>query len=132
MSDGFFDTLPATKPRKPKAPDTRPLEKEVQKRIVNALERRDFIVHRINSGQFIHEGRHIGGAKAGTSDLIGCTPTGRYFALEVKRLGEKPTDKQLAYLESVRAAGGIAGWADNVPMALELFGYAPSRWEQNI
>ena len=33
---------------------------------------------------------------------------GKYFALEVKRPGEKPTAEQLAFLEEVRAGGGIA------------------------
>jgi hypothetical protein len=33
---------------------------------------------------------------------------GRFFALEVKRQGEKPDAPQIAYLEAVRASGGIA------------------------
>lgn len=50
---------------------------------------------------------------AGIADVNGilgphsATP-GRFFALEVKRQGEKPNVAQIAYLESVRASGGIA------------------------
>lgn len=33
---------------------------------------------------------------------------GRFFALEVKRPGEKPTAPQIAYLAAIRASGGIA------------------------
>lgn len=43
----------------------------------------------------------------GMADLCGMLPDGRYFALEVKRPGEKPSEAQRNFLESVRAAGGI-------------------------
>lgn len=44
----------------------------------------------------------------GKSDLSGMLSGGRYFALEVKRRGGKPTDSQLEYLETVRNGGGVA------------------------
>jgi hypothetical protein len=50
---------------------------------------------------------------AGMADLNGvlgvhsATP-GRFFALEVKRYGEKPNASQNAYLEAIRACGGVA------------------------
>ena len=47
-------------------------------------------------------------ASKGMADLHGMFPDGRYFALEVKRPGEKPTPEQLAFLAAVRENGGIA------------------------
>lgn len=47
----------------------------------------------------------------GMADLHGMLSSqygGKYFALEIKRPGEKPTDEQLAFLDAVRAGGGIA------------------------
>lgn len=43
----------------------------------------------------------------GVYGVHSATP-GRFFALEVKRQGEAPNAAQIAYLESVRASGGIA------------------------
>ena len=47
-------------------------------------------------------------AHKGMADLHGMLPGGRYFALEVKRPGGKPTPEQLAFLAAVRENGGIA------------------------
>lgn len=44
----------------------------------------------------------------GMADLHGMLSDGRYFALEVKRAGEKATDEQSRFLDAVRAGGGIA------------------------
>lgn len=46
-------------------------------------------------------------ARRGRPDIEGCYK-GRYFALEVKAPGGKPTALQLAALEEIKAAGGIA------------------------
>ena len=73
----------------------------------------------------------------GSSDLIGfrseilhCAvcgadydnrrPVARFAALEIKRPGELPTDTQEAFLRMVRAAGGIAGYADSLELALAI------------
>lgn len=45
----------------------------------------------------------------GRADLEGQLANGRYFALEVKKPGEKPTAVQAAFLDAVRGGGGIAG-----------------------
>lgn len=45
---------------------------------------------------------------AGISDLICCTPQGRFVALEVKLPGKEPTAKQVSFMDAVREAGGIA------------------------
>ncbi len=42
----------------------------------------------------------------GISDIIGCF-NGRMVAIEIKRPGGKATPDQIAFIEAVRAAGGI-------------------------
>lgn len=51
------------------------------------------------------------GLGPGTSDLIGWTLVNGqavFTAVEVKRPGKKPTDKQMAFIAQVEAAGGIS------------------------
>ena len=121
---------PAPKtPQKPKfrlsAP--RALEADVQAQIVDYLraqQARGRIVWfaRCNGGSVLsmHKGRrrftrfyalYLRGAEPahkGMADLHGMLPDGRYFALEIKRPGEKATPEQQAFLAVVRAGGGIA------------------------
>lgn len=47
-------------------------------------------------------------AAKGMADVHGMLADGRYFALEVKRHGESATEEQIAFLDAVRAGGGIA------------------------
>lgn len=47
-------------------------------------------------------------ASRGMADLHGMLLDGRYFALEVKRPGERATPEQQTFLAAVRAGGGIA------------------------
>jgi hypothetical protein len=45
----------------------------------------------------------------GTADILGCLPpSGRLLAVEVKRPGGRLTPAQAAFLDHVRAAGGLA------------------------
>ncbi len=46
------------------------------------------------------------GSLHGISDIIGIL-NGRYLAIEVKRAGKIPSDKQQAFLNRVNAEGGI-------------------------
>lgn len=64
--------------------------------------------------------RHVryGLCKA-SSDLVGVLrPSGRWFALEVKAPGKKPTEDQHLWLELIRSYGGFACWVDNVDDAM--------------
>lgn len=47
-------------------------------------------------------------SEAGVADLL-CCIKGVFAAFEVKKPGEKPRANQIAFLESIQAAGGIAG-----------------------
>jgi len=54
------------------------------------------------------------GVKAGVSDLIlAAPPHAMLHALEVKKPGMKPDEKQIAFMEFVRLIGGKAEWVDN-------------------
>jgi hypothetical protein len=45
----------------------------------------------------------------GISDIIGLLrPTGRLLAIEIKRPGQRPTPEQAAFLDVIRASGGLA------------------------
>jgi hypothetical protein len=59
--------------------------------------------------------------------LIGCTPSGRFFALEIKMPGEKPRQNQLDFIEAMKNSGAIAGWCTSISEALTIvFGGEPS------
>lgn len=131
MIDNFFDTLPATKPRKAKPPDTRPLEKDIQRKSIKALRKRGVFVSRTNAFQLEYENRHISGAEAGHTDLCGCLPpTGRAWYIEIKRPGNKPTPLQAKFIAARLAEGAIADWADSVEKVLRILGFEPDRWEK--
>lgn len=71
-------------------------EKAIQTAIIKLLERNGYWVTRINSG-----GARIGKymirlAHPGTPDLLACSPTGHFTAIEVKKPGEHSTDIQQA------------------------------------
>ena len=104
-----------------------PRESDIQTQIVDYLraqQARGRIVWfaRCNGGSVLsmHKGRrsftrfyalYLRGAEPahkGMADLHGMLPDGRYFALEIKRPGEKATPEQQAFLAAVQAGGGIA------------------------
>jgi hypothetical protein len=109
-----------TKPFRLKAP--KPLESALQAQIMDYLameQARGRVIWfcRVNSGAVKFGLRYIryyllylGGAQSskGKADIEGMLSEGRYFALEVKRPGEQPTDEQVKFLDAVKAGGGIA------------------------
>lgn len=54
----------------------------------------------------------------GMSDLCGWTRDGRYAAIEVKVGRGKPTAEQIAFIEAVRASGGIGAVVWSVDEAI--------------
>lgn len=73
-----------------------PLEKEIQKQILAWLKRRGFSVDVITTGLY---------NRSGIADIVGCTPSGKYIAVEVKRGANKPTAVQKKWLEEKRSIG---------------------------
>ena len=67
-------------------------------------------VWRFNCGLAVYGDRAVRFSTAdGLSDLQGIIPpAGRWLSVEVKRGKGKPTAKQSAFLDAVRAAGGLA------------------------
>jgi hypothetical protein len=84
-------------------------ERDLQVAILQLLRARGFPVWKVGSGAFRDGDRYIKMGQVGMSDLIGILPPhGRLLAVEVKRVGAKPTPEQAAFLEIVREAGGKA------------------------
>lgn len=56
----------------------------------------------------------------GMSDIIGQLTDGRFFSIEVKEPGSKPTKEQEKYIHLVNRFGGVSGWADNTAAAVDI------------
>ena len=93
----------------------------LMRKIMTALSERGCFVLRSNAGVYFDtQGNRITIGFPGLSDLIGCTPQGRFFAIEVKMPGEKPRQNQLDFLEAMKNTGAIAGWCTTIPEALKI------------
>ncbi|MBK1723836.1 VRR-NUC domain-containing protein [Thiocystis violacea] len=112
-----------------------PLEHDIQCAILRylAVDRRVAWARRFNTGAHVVEERDKHGkpkrrfiryAFPGCSDVLGQLVTGKFLAIEVKRLGEEPSDEQAAFLAQVEAAGGLAILAcgiEDVKRGLDAF-----------
>lgn len=94
----------------------RPLEKDVLKAVLAALRVHPVVgfAWRANTGSFEVGKRRIRAGFRGQPDVLGMLRDGRLLAVEVKRPGERPTPDQGAFLEKVRANGGVAVVATSV------------------
>jgi hypothetical protein len=104
-----------------------PLEKDVQAAIMHALRIHPKVglAIRYNSGSMHGSNgtRYLKCNSAdGHSDIGGYMKGGRAFYIEVKRVGERPTEKQAAFLELARANGVLAGVAHNIEQAFLIIG----------
>lgn len=87
-------------------------EKETQKAILQYLELRHFCF-RNNTGASVSEyngkRRFFRYGKVGSGDILGIQrPGGRFFSIEVKAQGKKPTPAQLEFMGQVNGSGGLA------------------------
>ena len=79
------------------------------------------VAHRTGQQVTLTDARMIKfGLTVGSSDLIGLTAQGRFFAIEVKTPKGKPTKEQLNFIEQVRNSGGLAGVARSVQEARDI------------
>ena len=116
------ETVSAPRQRHAPRADATPLEREVLKAVWSYLSHHPRVawVTRINAGGTSFTDAHGGqqfvrfNYKRGISDLIGQMKTGAFLACEVKREGEPLMDHQRAFLNEVRAAGGVAFVARNL------------------
>ena len=90
-----------------------PRETDLVRVCLAYLRLRGVFAWRVNSGAVAgeHGGKRrfvrFNGAK-GCSDVLGILPGGRFLAVETKMPGRKTTPHQQAFLDAVRAAGGLA------------------------
>lgn len=86
-------------------------EQDIQKTIIDYLKIKHYVVFKHHStGSTIREGKPIyfkHGDK-GISDIIGCSPQGRFIAIEVKKPEGKVSEEQLDFIERVNRIGGTA------------------------
>lgn len=89
-----------------------PLEKDIQKQVMDYLWLVGAVPIRVNSGAF--GGEYKGkkrfiraNSEPGCSDIL-CCYRGRFLAFEVKRPKKNPTPKQLEFLIKIRHAAGFA------------------------
>jgi len=110
-------------------------ETQIQRRIMLALSEAGCTVFRNETsgawlGKIIHKAGNqvtianahmmVFGLAVGSSDIIGISQNGKFLAVEVKTATGRASKEQLAFIEAVRAAGGIAGIARNEQDALAL------------
>jgi hypothetical protein len=91
-----------------------PRESDLVKACLQLLKLRGVYCWRQNSGaavfgqgkarRFVQMTRGV----QGVSDILGILPGGRFLAVEAKRPGNWPTAHQEAFLDAVRAQGGVA------------------------
>lgn len=98
-------------------------ETAIMNEIMATLSEAGCFVLRTNSGVFFDQrGSRVRVGFPGLSDLVGCTDSGRFYAIEVKVPGEKPRDNQKAFLGLVERLGGLSGVATTPEEALRIIG----------
>jgi hypothetical protein len=96
------------------------LEKHIQKEIMEYLEFMGYVVVKVNNvGIKKPDGQYIPPRKKGISDILACSPDGKFVAIEVKRPGKEMTDEQRLFLERVRHNDGIAFCAKSLDDVME-------------
>jgi hypothetical protein len=113
------------------------LERDLQRAVEQYLAaRRDIWWMRVNPGDRMIGGRMIRGAPTGTADLIGCGPSGRFWAVELKTTKGRLTDAQTAFLARVESIGGATVVARSVgDVARFLDGLrekAKTQWTESV
>ena len=95
-------------------------ESDVLKAVMDYLGAQGFSMFRRNTGVMMAGKRFVRFSSPGMADLWGLDRrTGRHIEVEVKRLGQKPTPVQSAWLEAMRKAGAVAFWCDSVSACRE-------------
>jgi len=86
-------------------------EQQIQKTIIDYLRLKQYVVFKHHSTGFtVREGATVPFryGDRGIADIIGCSPTGRFLAIEVKRRGGKISPDQTNFIERIQAKGGCA------------------------
>jgi len=90
----------------------KPKEKDIQRAILEYLSLIKLFHFRNNTGAVVssYKGkqRFFRYGMAGSGDILGILPDGRFFSIEVKVPGRKPTECQLEFMVVVRKSNGVA------------------------
>lgn len=87
----------------------KPLEKDIQRAILEYLHLKKYFCWRNNTGGFKDSRNHFYQfGFIGSGDIFGLLPTGRFFSIEVKRPGSLPTSQQIQFMKEVNRNGGLA------------------------
>jgi hypothetical protein len=95
----------------------------VQMQIRQFLEAKGFKVLRQQSGVFRGHVGLVRVGEKGVSDLIACSPSGAFIAVEVKKPGGKPTEEQLDFIDEINKRGGVALVADNLGDVIQALNF---------
>jgi hypothetical protein len=110
-------------------------ETEIQRKIMLAISEKGHLVFRNETGNFwtgtkIHQEGNVVtlsnarmvkvGLCTGSSDIIGITRKGRFFAIEVKSKDGRASEQQKNFIKAIKLKNGIAGIAKSVEDALSL------------
>ena len=100
-------------------------EKDIQKSIIEYLRLKRYCVFKHHSTGFRKDTqgqavpfRH---GDKGIADIIGCSPTGQFIAIEVKRKGGKPSPDQLEFIRRINESGGKAIVAFSIDEVIQAF-----------
>ena len=98
-------------------------EKHLQTQLIEYLTLKGYKCININSGKIqTKQGYIFQGAPAGTSDILACSPSGQFTALEIKLPKRKKlvTKLQQDFLDNIKERGGIAGVVTSIEDINEL------------
>ena len=86
-------------------------EQDIQKSILEYLRIKKYVCFKHHStGSTIRDGKPVfySHGEKGISDIIACSPTGAFVAIEVKKPGGRVSPEQKDFIARVQANGGIA------------------------
>jgi hypothetical protein len=83
-------------------------ESQILAAVLRRLQARGIYCWRNSVGAYQVQGRWIRYGLPGSSDVLGILPDGRFLAVECKAASGRLSPEQTAFLERVRAAGGVA------------------------
>lgn len=97
-------------------------ESELQKSIKDYLQLKKYIVVKFPSvGIYKQKTQtYIPQSRRGISDLLACSPEGRFVAIEVKIKGNKASAEQLQFIDEVNKNGGLAFVAYDIDDVLNM------------
>lgn len=92
-----------------------PTEQAIQRAILDYLELKKYFAVKFNNvGIRKLDGSFIPPRQRGIPDILACSPTGQFVAIEVKRPGLSANDEQDEIIERIRKTGGRAMVAHSV------------------